>query len=206
MITINLDSVDVRNRLTEIATVVGKPRPVLQASARSLRRELQRHFAEKNRTPNRLGGRRTNFWSQIRSSTQIGKVTDVLAEVVIGDPRFAQKLRGGPIKAKEAGALTIPMAPEAHGRRPKVLEQALGIKLFVIGARIGQGAYLAAARAEGEGIKVYYALKKRVIQKADPTALPPMDVMAGAVREGAESYLRGVIVNEEMNPNGGGQI
>lgn len=193
MFVIAIDSGSTRNLLDELGGLLGRPRAIYSGAAGSTRRVLQRHFTEKNKTPNKLGGRRTNFWSQVRTSTQIGEVTDQSAEVRIGDFRFAQKLYGGPIVAKEAGALTIPVNPAAYGRRAGTLEAALGIKLFILGGRgSGNGAWLAARGLDGR-ITVYYALKKQVVQTADPTALPPKEEIEEAAVEGAQSVLRSAV-------------
>jgi hypothetical protein len=196
MVVIQIDSGELRNQLSDLGRLLGKPRPIYAAAAGSVRRRLQRHFTQKNKTRNRLGGRRTNFWSQVRASTQVGQVTDSFSEVVIGDFRFAQKLFGGPIVPKDAKALTVPVHPEAHGRRASTLEHALGIKLFVLGARgQGNGAWLAAATASG--LTVYYALKQRVVQEADPTALPPRHEIEEAAVEGAQSRLTAAVREDQ---------
>lgn len=199
MIVVQIDSGEVRNQLETLSRRLANQRPMLAASAGNVRRELQRHFARKNQRPNKLGGRRTNFWSQVRTSTQVGAVTNTQAEVVIGDFRFAQKYYGGTIRAKSAKALTIPVHPAAHGRRASVLERELGLKLFVLGGRgLGNGAWLASATEQG--ITVYYALKRQVDQPKDPTAAPPPEKIENAATQGAESFLRTIV---EESQSGG---
>src|SRR5262245_14483031 len=146
MMIINIDSGEVRNLLEELRRTASRPRAVLQASAGNVARVIREHFGKKGKRANLLGGRRTHFWSRVRQSTMVGRVTDSTAEVVIGDFRFAQKLFGGPIVAKQARMLTIPVHKDAHGRRASTLESEQGIKLFFI-RRKGGGA-LAAKAAE----------------------------------------------------------
>ena len=61
---------------------------------------LRRHFIEKDSIGNKLGGRRTHFWGDVRKNTQLGAITDREATIAIGESRFAQRLYGGTITAK----------------------------------------------------------------------------------------------------------
>ncbi len=194
MIFITLQSGEARNQIQDLGKLLGRPRSIVQAAVRSTRTRLQRHFTERDRTGNIMGGRRTHFWQDIRKSTQVGEVTDRYGFVVIGDPRFAQKLFGGTIVAKEKEALTIPVAPEAYGRRAETLERELGIKLFVVSREFGNGLL---AAAFGNEIKVFYVLKKSVDQDADPEALPPRQELEDAAIDGARTYVETTVRNSQ---------
>jgi hypothetical protein len=151
---------------------------------------LQDHFKLRDRAPNRLGGRRTRFWLDIYKSTQIGEVTDRDATVIVGDPRFTQKVKGGTIRPVSAKALAIPLTAEAHGRRPETLEREMGVKLFVVPRDFGSG-LLAAALGQGNGqrIKAFYVLRKSVTQRADPLALPNLAALQRAAIEAAQRQI-----------------
>lgn len=208
MIVINIDSGELRNRLGELGRLAEHPRPLLMRATGAVRKVLQSHFKDRDREPNRLGGRRTHFWRDVYRSTQIGEVTDQHGIVVIGDPRFAQKLYGGTIRAgkgtssktgKRTKALAIPVAPEAHGLRPAQLETQRGIKLFVIPRDFGNGLLAGALPGRKDkkntpgAIKVFYALRTSVTQQSDPRAMPDRGTISKAAVEAAESYLQSIV-------------
>ena len=61
-----------RNQLQALTERIERPRQILAAGAVAGRRQLQRHFADKDKAGNKLGGRRTHFWGEVRDSTQLG--------------------------------------------------------------------------------------------------------------------------------------
>ncbi len=198
MITIHLESGQTRNQLAEIGRLLGKPRVAMQAAGRGARKLLQGHFRARDRTGNKLGGRRTQFWLDIYKSTSLGQVTDTSVIVTIGDHRFAQKVFGGRIAAKVAKALSIPVDPEAHGRRPEVFERETGLDLVFIKQRNNA---LLATRAEGsEALRVRYILVPFVDQSPDPEALPPRDQIEKAAVDAAQSQLQAAIRAAQKTP------
>ncbi len=191
MITVHLESGQARNELAEIGRLLGKPRVAMQAAGRGARKLLQGHFRNRDRTANKLGGRRTHFWLDIYKSTQLGPVTDTSVTVTIGDHRFAQKVFGGRIVAKVAKALSIPVDPEAHGRRPEVFERETGLDLVFIKQRNNA---LLATRVEGsEALRVRYLLVPFVDQAPDPEALPPREQIEQAAVDAAQAQLQAAI-------------
>lgn len=158
----------------------------LKAVQRGVVKQLQSHFARRDKTPNRLGGKRTHFWGQIRKATSAGKVTTNRAVVTVADYRFAQKLHGGTIRPKRSKMLAIPIRPEAHGVRPRVLEDRLGIDMFV---RSSSGRVWLAGKAPDGSLRVYYVLKKSVTQKADPDALPPEAAVDETIDRALEAFF-----------------
>lgn len=199
MIVIHVNSEALRRELGDLASKVVRPRAILQTAARVTRREMQRHFRDRNKTPNKLGGRRTNFWLDILRSTQIGRVTDSEGQVLVGDHRFALRVYGGEIRAKVARYLTIPVTAEAHGRRAEVMERETGIKLVFL--KRGSGAIL--YERQGKDIKVHYVLKRSVNQEADPEAMPDRAALESAVRIGAERHVDLMIRRAGKAPRGG---
>jgi hypothetical protein len=198
MIVIHVESGHTRNLLGRLMGIAERPRMLLQAGARAGRRALQRHFTRREQTPNRLGGRRTHFWRDIRESTQVGEVTDNYGLITIGRREFAQKMFGGTIvPGGGKRALTIPVSPDAHGRRARddaggeSFERMTGFKLILIKPRHG-GAFLASVRGPGR-LQVEYVLVPRVDQAPDPEALPPRDELESTVAEAAEKALQAQI-------------
>ena len=190
---IRLDSGAARNQLQTIGAVLDHPEDMLAESATRVERKLRGHFAERDKTANKLGGQRTHYWAQIANSTAVAEVTDRSASVDIGDGRFAQTLHGGEIRAKTPWPgsgfllLTIPVHPAAHGRRVSVTARETGLKMTFVGsARGGVIGHFAAKAWEDE---VYYVAVPSVIQEPDPTAMPPGDELEKEAIQGAQDYL-----------------
>jgi len=189
MITIHLQSGQLTVALNNLARLSERPRSLLQAAARAVRRDLQRHFRDRDKQPNALGGKRTHWWSQVARATNISDVTDTQATISISEPGLGIKISGGTIYAKEAGALTIPIHKEAYGRRAKTVEMVTGHKLFVV--RIGKMKAAFLARSTGDDkLRLLYLLKKSVRVPADPDALPDRDRLEQAAFDAAEAQLK----------------
>lgn len=82
------------------------------------------------------------------------------------DGSLRHKIGGGTITAKNAGALTIPLVPEAHGRRAADYQSEIG-ELFTIP---NKSALFEAV--EGGGVRAVYALCKSVTHAPWPDAIP----------------------------------
>ena len=164
-------------------------RGLMTALTTRLHDDLKDHFIERNREPNARGWPKQNFWSQIADATFPGEITQDTGEVVIADYRMRMRVEGGTIKPREAKALTIPLRPEASGRRASTLERDLGVKLFVPGSKDNPKGVLA-AMIDGR-LQVFYALVKSVEHPADPNALPSDDTILSNLAEEAETYLEG---------------
>ena len=160
----------------------------MESGANGVRNVLQRHYRKKGfDEPNRLGGRRTNFWADIARSVQAPakRFGDWL--VAILDPRITQKIKGGPITAKKASALTIPIHKDAHGMRAAVFQAETGIKLFRVKTKDGD----AVLCGEKDGkVTAYYLLKQSVNQKPWPGSLPEDFEIINAFNEGMREYVR----------------
>lgn len=178
------------------------PRSILLAGGRAVTRTLKDHFLKKNRTErNNLGGKRQKFWDQIaRSVNQPEIETPNSVSVTISDPRFAQKLFGGPIRAKKAKALTIPVTKEAYGRTATSFENETGLKLFMVrtGKSAFQNAVLAVKDKKGKGFTVEFVLTKEVNQEADPDALPSRSALEEAVLAKCQEQLDKEIKESEI--------
>ena len=199
MIQVQMNSAALQVSLGEILAQARRPRAMLYAAAGAVRKYLQVHFKDRDRTPNKLGGERTHFWLDVYRSTQLGEVTDSYSTVVIGDTRFTQKVYGGRITAKNVRNLSIPLVPEAHGRRPAVFEQETGLKLFLIKSR--GGIFLATRAAESKFLEVVYLLRPFVDQDADPDALPPWEDVEQAALAAAEAQLQTEIQRAQSHRN-----
>lgn len=106
--------------------------------------------------------------------------------VGIAHPAIRQKVEGGTIVAKRAGALTIPVSKEAYGRTAETLAHERGITLFRMPSDFGAG-LLAAAMGDGR-IQAHYVLRRSVDQEPDPDALPSEAGLVAALVARAQTW------------------
>lgn len=189
MIAITVHTKEAQDRLQRVLNQTKRPKGILLVAGREVANRLKVHYREKQKTPNKLGGKRTNFWNQVGRAVQAPVIRGAETVVVsINHPAIAQKVRGGRIVAKRARFLTIPVSPEAHGRTADTLQYEKGILLFVLGKPDGQKGALAELSTT-RGIVVHYLLRRSVNQQPDPTALPNLATLATAAAERAEAAL-----------------
>lgn len=143
---------------------------------------LQRHFLARNREPNKRGWPKQNFWARIRTATAFTGADEKTATVAVADPAFGAKVRGATIVPKRAKWLTIPVRPEAYGKRARVLN----VELFAI-FRKGKG-WLAAK--EGNALRLYYRLLKKVTLQPDPRALPEERNIHAELQKTLQGYFK----------------
>lgn len=196
--------------IAKITVQVKSPTALSKVIGRRGANELKSWFTQRNQVPNKLGGRRTNFWAQVRSSVQnpVTSGDGRQIRISINHPPFAQKVFGGSISAKVAGALTIPKIPEAYGRTAAVFEKETGIRLFLYRSKVSSFAALAYTVGERTGkggdqkLVIAYLLAPRVNQKPDPLALPPQDQFNAALMAEADAFLaRQIAADNPSNPN-----
>ncbi len=180
-VTISKDEVtpDLR-RLLKLAARDGGLRAVIGRAGANV---LRKHFRGRNRRPNKLGGARTNFWSRVAESVHAPRTSGTRIVIPINHPAIAQKVFGGTIRARKARNLSIPVAPEAHGKSPRVFD---GLTFAMTRAGVG----LLGTREAGGVFHALYVLKRSVSQRPDPEALPKASEVAAAITRAAEIRLR----------------
>jgi len=180
MLTIRLTKDEVSPALRKMlrdAQANGRLGAVLGRAAAN---ELKKHFRKRNQRGNKLGGKRTNFWSAVAQSVQSPRSQGGGIVIHISHPAIGQKVHGGTITATKANNLAIPIDPRAHGNSPRVFQ---GLKFAMIG-----GVKFLGLR---ESIfQALYVLKKSVTQDADPNALPKVSDMAAALEKAGLIALR----------------
>lgn len=185
MITIQIDSQGAIARLKTAVESATRPDAVLKVAGREGANRLRAHFRRLDREkPNKMGARREHFWLQVGRSITQPKVDAPRGRITISitDPRFAQKLYGGVIRAKRGRFLTIPVSREAYGRSASVFEREEGVNLVFIRQR--NRALLASVRGV-DRLQVEYILTPQVRQERDPDALPDLDTLAGQIADRA---------------------
>ena len=125
------------------------------------------------------------FWPSIANLTKVTSANDSGAVVQCLHFAGAQKEYGGTITAKNAKFLTIPIAPEAKGKRAGEFENT-----FVMGGIIFQSAGGRRGSASEERPKALFVLKKSVDQKAEPWWPRPEPVLAEGLKLAGEQLER----------------
>jgi hypothetical protein len=201
MIQVNYNRQEFTLELQKKLDAATNPRAVLMASGREVGNQLKDWFRKKDRDePNKLSPRREHFWLQVSRSVQNPVIQGArTVSVTINDPRIAQKVFGGTITAKRAGALTIPVSEKAYGRTAATFERETGLKLFLLKKKTGtpgrgqtgpsnlERAVLAAV-VNGH-IEVEYLLTKSVTQGPDADALPPEKDLEAAILKRAQAVV-----------------
>lgn len=158
--------------------------------------KIQQHlFALNSSRPNKLGGKRTNFWAQCARSTSFVVVPEG-ALASINQIGFRQRLQGGTISPRNVKFLTIPAIAEAYGKRAKEFNNLrfaiIGGKPALIeaehsGVRFGKKGVKATLNLGG---KVFYWLVRKATQQPFPGALPTNEELGAAVVKALDSYIK----------------
>ena len=188
MIAITANRPTFSRQFGQVLARAKNPTAILMVAGRELHNVLRKHFREKDRTDiNKLApNRRQHFWLQVMRSVNNPVQSGYnQVSVRVSDPRIAQKVFGGLIKAKRSKLLTIPASPEAYGRTAETFERETGRKLFLIkvgGTKANASSSLVLASAMGNHrFQVEYNLTPRVKQDKDPTALPSEEEMEKSI-------------------------
>ena len=194
MITFTFQDAKFQAEFSRKISVVKNPRSMLLNAGREVSRRLKAHFRERDKSDaNQLSERRSHFWLAVSRTVQNPVLEGAnTVTVSINDPRFAQKVFGGKIVAKAAGALTIPVEERAYDRTTAVFEQETGLKLFLLkaGGTASNSLENALLAVKEDGhITVEYLLTKSVDQKADPEALPDKTTLQRAILARSQRML-----------------
>lgn len=171
--------------------------PGLKVAARGLANVARAHFDERDRTnPNRLGGKRTHFWRQVRRSVQAPVVRGSEGVVGIAHVGIRQRVEGGIIRPVRRKYLTIPARARAYGRTAREFDTTFQIvdgrpalvENLVTRLRVSRKTGKALGSVT-EGGDVLFWLVKRVTQKADPSALPSDLSLANGATQALIDYL-----------------
>ncbi len=186
---------------SNIAQIRAKVRPVnmpgvKKVVGRAVANRLRQHFFTLNRErPNRLGGRRTNFYSQAARSVQQPEIQTDGVRVSINHVGLAQRLLGGTLHPVHSTYLTIPARAEAYGKRAREfndLEILWGRRGPIAlvqrnHTRLGRGKK---GRPSEQGGGVFFWLVKSVTQNPDPTVLPSEADLGRDIGNAVTSYLQ----------------
>jgi len=151
-------------------------------------RKFSDHFLELNAArPNKLGGKRTDYWTQASRLTY-SSVSGGTITVRVDKVGVRRHLLGGPpitpkgtseITGRAIKFLTIPIHPSAHGRTVGQL-RAQGINLYPAGGTLRQ--QIGDKRADSDP-KLYALAKRTKAAQPDPSVIPTVDEIARAADE-----------------------
>lgn len=171
----------------ELIKLLENPMPALLIAGTEVKTEASRHYIAKNKDePNRLGGKRTNYWTNIARSIEGPFERGTKVVVNITDPTLRQKIYGGTIKPKDKDYLTIPLKPETHGVSAEVFSEETGIDLFFV--QLSGGSKFLAGKPDGK-FELFYLLKQSITQDPWPGALPEQRQLNEAAKRGAVEAL-----------------
>lgn len=146
------------------------------------------HFLSMNAArPNKLGGKRTDYWSRAASETYVSNNGPEVV-VQVRQVGVRRHLLGGPpitpkgtseITGRAIKFLTIPIHPSAHGRTVGQL-RAQGVNLYPAGGAIRQ--QIGDKRAESDP-KLFALAKRTKAAPPDPSVIPTVDEIARAADE-----------------------
>lgn len=198
MITIRITKDDVTPHLRRIFTRMQPGGAASKILGRAAANELRRHFRDLNtQRPNRLGGKRSNFYSRVAETVQNPREVPGGISVAISHPHIAQRLFGGPITPRKKKALAIPIHASSYGVFARIYPGTLAF----IPSRTGRGGVLVEAeersitrgprkggkrRAPKPGGVAIYAITGFVAQRADHTVLPHPHRMVAALTRAAQ--------------------
>ncbi len=184
MITIRLTRDEITPDLRRILKSVQPGGALAKVLGRTGANELRRHFRKLNaKRPNRLGGTRSNFYSRVAESVQ-APVSDAAGiRIAISHAHIAQRLFGGPIRARNRKMIAIPIDPRGYGVYPRIYPGTLAY----LPSKSGGGVLVEAeertiTRGKNKGGKrkvpkpggvAIHALKGAITQRAAPPSSPP---------------------------------
>lgn len=158
----------VREELARAAARLARQRPLHARWAQSVAIRMRTNARAK-------GGRR--LWREIADATRVDRIGEDGASIGVHHPAAHMRHTGGEIRAKNVKALTIPIAPEAEGKRAGEFELG-GRDLFVLRSRSSDPSTIGILGFdEGDVFHPLYLLRAKVTHPADPW-LPTDDEVA----------------------------
>lgn len=197
-IDISIEQDTATSRLDAIGSICENPGEQLRSAASSVYefvKEYHIQFGNRWRGDHYMSGPKSGEWQQAvadswQPPTLISDVDGASAIVENTHPHLAFKIEGGTIVPISAGALTIPLVPDAKGISAAEYAVSQGVELFAV-----KGVLATKGEAHGEIVPIY-ALKQSVTQGPWPGAMPPdeeiRDVFAAAFQLQLEPVLEGV--------------
>lgn len=172
-------------------------------------RLVKRHLRAINASrPNRLGGKRTNFYGKAAQATTFTVAPDGVV-ITIAKQGMRQRFSGGVIRpvgisritGKPIVYLAIPARAEAHGKRPGEFGGALEFAITDQGPALvrKQDEFKSVGGKRKDGTRkqkqvagsgeVVFWLRKRVTQRPDPTVIPSQQDFTAAISADLNTWM-----------------
>jgi hypothetical protein len=203
VITVRITKDEITPDLRRILKSVQPGGALGKVLGRAAANELRKHFRELNsKRPNKLGGKRSNFYSRVAESVQNPQAVAGGITVAISHPHIAQRLYGGPITPRKRKALAIPAHASAYGVYARIYPGTLAFIPLRRGQTKGvlvEGQERTITRGKNKGGKrivpkpggaIIYVLRGAVTQRADPSVLPTTARMVAALTRAAQLLPR----------------
>jgi hypothetical protein len=172
---------------------------------------FKRHFNALDRSePNALGGARTHFYRRVANSAHFDEVGDGVV-VSVNEIGVRQRIVGGTIRPKAGKKfLTIPVAPEAHGKRAGQFTD-----LVVIWDRNGRpvglgqkdnsqiGTSRGGKVTGASGVHMLYRLAKSAQQQPNPSIAVSMLELGAGVKSSVNAVIDRQVARARGQANGG---
>lgn len=216
------NAVTVQTTVTDQATPITlalaasmSPRATRRVVGRAAVNLFRRHLTAVNTSkPNRLGGKRTNFYRVVGRGTNFAETSDGV-RISVGEgsgiPRgaFRRRVVGGTIRMKDKW-LTVPVNAEAHGRRASEFGDTLEVVFDKGGRPLGLARKVGTeVKTRGKGKRVVggtrklfgewmYVFRDQVRQKPDPEVVPTRFDIAAATIAALNEYREGEVARAKI--------
>jgi hypothetical protein len=173
-----------------------KPSSLGLVIGRQVTNLLRARFQELDKTrPNQLGGKRTHFYGDAARSTHYQVQPDGVV-VGVSHVGIRQRVQGGTIYPQKAKALAIPAIAEAHGKRPREFNNLRLVILAsgpaLVEAETSEVGFTKKGKTKfrgSSGGRIFYFLRAKAVQQADPTILPDDQTIEATASKAASDYL-----------------
>lgn len=165
---------------------------------RAVVNRFRSHLFEANRTrPNALGGARTGFYAEAARATHFTETGEGV-QISVNQVGIRQRVLGGTIKPRTKKFLTIPVAPEAHGKRASEFPDLVVIwdrhgRPVGLGERdITQIGVRSSGRVVGgsaSGMRMLFRLARQATQQPDPSVVPSTFEIAATAISAVNSHV-----------------
>lgn len=198
MITVRVAKDDVTPSLKKLMRTVRPDGALGKVLGRAASEELRKFYRELNtKRPNKLGGKRSHFYSRVAEAVQQGQPYAGGIKVRISHPHLALRLYGGTITPRKSKSLAVPAHSSAVGYYARIYPGTLAFIPLRRGNTKGvlvEGEEVTITRGKNKGGKrkrpkpggaLIYVLMGAVKQSKDPSVLPQGSRMGNALTKAA---------------------
>ena len=188
-ITITAEIQAALDEIDRLGMAVRRPAGFTRAATEGAKLSVQDNFAQLNLARHKSKNSGPGFYAAARESTIAAMKSPTEGTIAVTGPiGIRQRIFGGTIEAKPGKYLAIPVHERVKGLRAREVYQRLGL-MTVVNKRTGKGVLV------DKNDTVYYALTRKVTQRADATVLPTDQALQLAGVRGALTYVSALAQN-----------